>query len=453
VNLTKTDLSETRKKLTVELTGSEVSEAEDRIVAGFVREAKLPGFRPGKAPASHVRKRYAKEIHAELRRDITGQVVRHAVEESGLEVHRIIELDPVDPAPGQDLTVSVTADIVPPFELPAYKGLPAQKGSEDVSEAEVDAAVEQLRRARSDFNVVDRPAQPGDYVRVTYRGSIDGQPIADFESVKENPIWGTQENTWEEAGAEGDAAVGVPEVIAAVVGMAAGDRKEVEATFSDDHPVAELRGRQATYAIEVSEVRERVLPELNEEFFKSLQVEGPEAFRDRVEEDLRSRKSQENQERIRSQVMEALAGRVEFPVPESSLEDETQNVMRGIMEQNMQRGVPMEEFEKRKEELFAQSREIAARRVKMDILLNRIAEVEKIDASEEDFSRAIINEAVRNRTQPEQLAKELREDRERLQSLRRTIVINKTLDFLVNEATMEEGDGSTAEAERPGANA
>jgi trigger factor len=155
-----------------------------------------------------------------------------------------------------------------------------------------------------------------------------------------------------------------------------------------------------------------------------------------VGQDLKQRKEFENRRAQRQQVSEALASRIEFPLPESLIGAETQEVLRRFMEENIRRGVPEAEFEKNKQELYENARRAAVGRVKQRLLVSKIAEKEKIQADARDLDGAIIREALRLNQRPEKVAKELSKDRERLRSLKDAIVFDKALEFLVSKATI-----------------
>ena len=202
----------------------------------------------------------------------------------------------------------------------------------------MEAAIDETRKQRASFQVVERAAGKGDFVKVSYEGEIEGSPIADM--VPDKPIWGKQENTWEEAGAD-EQQMGVPVIIEGLVGMISGDKKEAEMDFPADFDVPELAGKKAIYRFEVHEVRTRVLPELDDKFLESMKLESVEQFKDQVYEDLLNRKKYDNRQAQRQQIIEEINARVEFPLPESALEKETNSAMADIMKQNMNRAEPL----------------------------------------------------------------------------------------------------------------
>lgn len=434
VNITIEEINETRKKLVVSVTAEETTEEENALVGDFMKEAQVPGFRAGKAPVGLIRGRYAKQIKEELGRRLTSKSYRYAMDESKLDIYTVVDFEGGEFKSGEDGELSLTVDINPDFNLPEYKGIETELSPTDVSDEEVDEAIDEIRRQRSDFKVVEREVQKGDFVKVSYEGKVDGQPIA--ELVPNSPIWGKQENTWEEAGAEGG--YGVPVVVEGLAGMKVGEKKDVEMDFPEGHDVPELAGKKAVYSMEVHEVRERVLPEVNEEFLKSIKLESVEQLKDQIYDDLKGRKEQERRSDQRRQILDALSGRIEFPLPESALERETEMAMREIMSRNMQRGVPESELEEHKQEIYDGARRAAAARVKENILLSRIADAEEVKVENEDVQRAIMTEAMMSRTKPEDLVKEIQNDPSRLASIQQSIKVSKALDFLVEQAKVSE---------------
>ncbi len=435
MNVTIEEVNETRKKLIVSVSPEEILKEENSILKELIKQARLPGFRPGKAPPQVIRSRYAKELGAELKRKLIAGAYEVAAKEADMDIYGLIDMDGGEFDAGQEGQVTFTVDINPEFNLPEYKGIPTVIESEDVSDEEIETAIEEIRKQRSQFEIVDRAAAKGDFVKVSYEGEIDGAPIA--EIIPDKPIWGKQENTWEEAGAT-EQEMGVPVVVESLVGMSAGEKKEAEMDFPGDFKVPELSGKKALYRFEVHEVRTRILPELDKKFLESLKIESLEVLKDQVFEDLQNRKKYGNRQAQRQQIIEEIHARVEFPLPESALEQETNQAMSQIMRQNMDRGVPESEFEKHKEEIYDNSRRTAARRVKTDILLSRIAAEEKISIEQEDMQKAILSQAMATRTEPKEYVKEIEKDPARLQALQRSVLTDKTLDWLVKQSIMKE---------------
>ncbi len=432
MNVSISDINPTRKELTVEISPDEIKQEEQALLSEFANQVKIPGFRPGKAPVNLVRQRFGKEIRQELNRKIMSEAYEYGVRESGFDVFAVVNIENDDFASDSAGQLKLTVDIIPDFELPEYKGIRMNVAPTAVTDEEVDQAIDEMRAQRAEYNVVERAAEKGDYVRCSYKGSIEGKPIEEIEP--EARMYGTQNSTWEEAGSED--APGVRPVIDALVGMRKGDRNTVPWDIPEDFGVESLRGKAAIYEVEVVEVRERVLPEIDETFLKSLQVESEEALRDRTRQSLEQRKEQMNTSSQRDQVNRKLLESVDFPLPESAVEQQTQEILRDFMQRQMGQGVPQEEFEKRKDELMEGAGRAATDRVRLRIVLSKIAEKEKISVENEDFSSAIMREAMMTRTQPDQLVKEIQKDRARLENMRESILVSKTLDFLLEQGAV-----------------
>jgi len=432
VNIELKDLSETRKNLVVSLDKSEVEGEYQAVVGEYAKQARLPGFRPGKAPAAMILKKYAKEITDEFKNKVVNKAYRGGLEQAKLDIISIINVEQGTIEPNLSSAITFTLDVRPAITLPDYAGLPTEVQPVEPTEAEVDTVIASLRTERADFKVAARAAQKGDYVKLAYEGRVDGKPI--LELAPDKQIYGKVPQTWEEV--EGQEGV-IPGLGAQLAGVKAGDKKDVTVTFPAGFtPVAALAGKSAIYAVEIQEVRERVLPELNEEFFKSQQVDSLEALRTKVREDLKLRKGYENRTAQRRQVSDALAARANFTVPESLVEGETQNMLRQFIGENLRRGVPQESFEKDKKQLYEDAHQAATARVKVQMMLAKIAEQEKITVTEKDIDNFIYREAARSRQSPEKIIKGFTKDRDQLRAVQQSIIFDKALDFIVSKATV-----------------
>jgi trigger factor len=250
---------------------------------------------------------------------------------------------------------------------------------------------------------------------------------------------------WEEAGTAEAKEFGVPAVIDGVVGMKAGDKKTVEQEIADDFAIEALQGKTISYEVEVGEVRERKLPELDEDFLKTVQAETVEDFKAQIMDQLEAQKKQQSTESQRQQILDFLGNAVDFALPESAVEGATQQAMARMISQNMQMGMQEEEFEKHKEEIYAGAAATAARDVKLELILTRIAKEEEITVENEELSRAVYSMAMQNQQKPEDLAKELRKDRNKVVELQRQVLFAKTLDLLLNESKATEGEPEAEE--------
>ena len=226
--------------------------------------------------------------------------------------------------------------------------------SEEVDDSDVDKAIEEMRRKRRNSLRWKRKLKKGDYVKFSHEGSIDGQPIA--EIIEDKPVYAKMPQTWEEVGGEQGLIPGLGDQLQ---GLKTGDKQDLEVEFPENFNVEQLQGKKAVYSVEILEVRERKLPEMDEAFFESQQVKDLDELKERVSGWIKGRKQQERRADLRRQVTEKLLAQVDFPLPESLLDMETENSMRQVVMENVQRGVAQEDLEKNKEDIHAQSRKQA----------------------------------------------------------------------------------------------
>ena len=435
MNVQLSTVSESRKNLVVTMDKAEVDTEHQAVLGEYVRQARLPGFRPGKAPAAIVSKRFAKEIAEEFKQKVVTKAYRGALEKEKLDVLNVVSVEEGTIEPGTEAAITVTVDVRPEFTLPDYVGLPTQGSPVTPTDQEVDNIIQALRSEGADFKPAERAAAKGDYVKLSYEGSLDGKPIAEVAGDKQ--LYAKVPQTWEEV--EGANEGIIPGLGRHLAGLSKGDKKTVTISFpAGFQPVAALAGKSAEYAIEVQEVRERILPELDAAFFKGHQVDDLEGLKSQVRMNLKMQKEHKNRSAQRTQVTQALADRVNFEPPTSLVEAETQGVLRQFIQENMRRGIPAEQFEKDKKELFEGARKAASNRVKVQLILAKVAEAEKLTVTERDIDNYIRSEAARSNRSPDKVAKDLAKDRNGLSSVQQSIIFDKAVDFLVSKATFSE---------------
>jgi trigger factor len=408
-------------------------EAEEKgLLSQFSGMAKIPGFRPGKAPTAIVRKKFAKEIAGELNQRVVSKAYKEGLKEAKVNLINPIDVKEGEIKAGQEAVVTFTLDVRPDFTVDNYKGIELEGLSEEVSDAEVDEAIENVRKERAEFSPVEREAQKGDYVKFSHEGTIDGKPIS--EIVEDKPVYAKMPQTWEEIGSDQGLIPGLGDQLE---GLKTGDKKDLEVEFPADFTVEGLQGLKAVYTVEVLEVRERKLPEMDDAFFESQQVKDLEELKERVSGWLKNQKAQERRADLRRQISEKLMGSVDFPLPDSLVEVETENAMRQVVTENMRRGIPQEQLEENKEDIHAQSRKNAENRVKLQLILDQVANKEEIEVTDQDMSQFIFNQAYQSGQKPEQFVKELKKDQNRLRMAQQSVLFDKTLEFLIDESTVK----------------
>src|ERR1039457_2199038 len=264
----------------VEIDAQQVDEAFEEVTKDFRREANLPGFRPGKARKEMVLRKYESQILDETKRKLISEAYRKAVEEQKLDVLGRPDIEEIQFNRGQPLQFAATIETAPEFELPDYKGLPVQRELRSVTEADVERALNLLREQRVTFNKVERALQSGDIAVVNYTGTCEGKPIIELAPTAK----GLSENKhfWVEATPNSF----IPGFADQLIGAQAGDKRTVAVDFPADFVTPQLAGKKGSYEVEVTEVKEKVLPALDEALAKAYGAEDLEKLRAGVRRDL-----------------------------------------------------------------------------------------------------------------------------------------------------------------------
>ena len=427
------DISKTRKNVMVSVEASEIDRAQKRVVGQFSREVRIPGFRPGKAPANIVLRRFGRDVAEQLERKIKADAFEEIVEDGRLKVCEVVALEPGVIKAGEPAEITFLVDVEPEFTLPEYKGITVTVPAAEVTDEEVERVLYRVRSSHADFKEKSAPAEESDYLQVSYEGALEGRPLE--EIVPDYPLLTRQSLTWEEASRENADFPGLAEQL---IGLAAGEEKEITVDFPEDFEVETLREKSVQYAVRVAEVREKVLPEIDEDFLKLHQVESVEELKESFRAELTDRKESERRRMKREQILNFLAENTAFDLPQSEVDNEREYLLQAIRE----RGWNDQEAEDDPEAVEAGLREDAAkearRRVKTNWVLRKIAEIEHIQPEERDFQNFIFMEAMQTRQKPEKIAKALHKDRARMRGLQESILFNKTLDFLVEQSTVAE---------------
>ncbi|MCB1120756.1 MAG: trigger factor [Verrucomicrobiae bacterium] len=427
------EVTESRKKVTVAVGADEIQREQKVLVGQFSRQVRIPGFRPGKAPEAIILKKYGKDVAEELKRKVISGAYEQLTKEDGIKVYNLVEMNEGEIELGKDASIEFTVDIDPEFELPEYKGIAVTVPDIEVTDSEIDETVYTLRSQRADFVEKEEPAEASDYVQLGYEGFLDGAPLAD--SLPDQPLLTKQSSTWEEAGTD---RADFPGLAAGLVGLKKGDEQEITVDFPEDFRVEALQGKSVVYKVNVTEVRAKKLPEMDEEFFKAMNVESEEQMRENVKADLTNRKQSEANQIKREQIINFLAENTHLNLPQSAVDNESYQILYNMMQKQAQSQQADENPEATQAAMKEEADKEAARRVKINLILHRIAKDEKVKPEDRDFQAMIFQEAMYTRQKPDKIAKDLRKDQDRLRSMHESILINKTLDFLVEQSSVSE---------------
>ena len=412
--------------LQIELPPEEVSKEWDAIANNFARFARIPGYRPGKAPRSVIEKRFRKEIQDELTKKLVSKSYHTAIEQKQLRVVSLTNLEDVQF--GQDKSMRFRATVVtaPEFELPEYKIIPVELPDTKISDAEVDAALERLRDQSADFvDVPERGLQMGDFAVIDFEGSIEAKPVSEIAPQASKNLQGGKK-FWLHLAPDNF----LPKFCEQMLGQKRDETRAITITFPADFPVKELATKEASYTVALREIKEKVPPSLDDAWAgKLLSGKTLADLRKMIERDLEHEKEHELERAKEGQIVKYLHERVQFELPPALLKNETRRVLGELVQRNRERGIPDDMLKDKEKELIESAAGLAAHRLKTNFILHRIAEREKIETSREEVDQQIRAEAARYDISADKMRKEL-EEHDRLNALAEQIVLGKTLDFL-----------------------
>jgi len=379
------DIGPCRKQINIEVPASKVDETFSEIIKGYSKHARIPGFRPGKAPGNLVRRRFQKEILNEVKEHLIPQGYQAALAKEKLRTVQVVDVADVEPKEGQAYGFHVTVDVFPEFTLPDYKSIRIEEKPVEVTDDSVDEIVDRMRDRMATFaDVSGRPAGKSDRVMVTYTATVDGMPMDGL--VKEHGILAKAENF----GVILDPDYSfIPEFAAGLEGASEGETKEIEVNFDDQFVEKALAGKKAVYTVQINKVQEKKLPEITEEFLKSVGAESIESMRTRIRADLLRMKTEQEGRRIQDEICKNLLENTTMNLPESELQRRTADEVYELVEYNSNKGIDRANIEQNREKIFEAAGKSAEEKLKLRYILLNIARDEKLEVSEADVEARI----------------------------------------------------------------
>lgn len=447
-------LPECKVSLRVEIPAETVRNQRETITSMFANRGKLPGFRPGKAPRKIVERKFKRDIEEELEQRLVGDGYREAVKSHKLDVLLIEEVGKAEFHPDDTVTFSATLVTVPNFELPDYKGIQVKAPQITVTDEEVDEAIKQLTQEFIDFiEVTDRGAQIGDLTEVTYKGFLEGQPLAEAKPELPARLAGG-EGEWYKI--EEDHFL--PGFTDSLIGHRAGDEVKTQVLVPEDFPVEDARGLRIDYEITLTRVDQEKLPELTDEFVKEnfaekFGAQDVEALRTELKSRIKANKQGQRQNMLADQIVRWLDQQIDFELPTHLLFSETQRRVNDIATRAIESGMQAEKLSEHEDQIIGQASQQARINVKTSFVANRIAEAEGIEPDREEIGRAIIMMGMRQGRNPQQIMKEAAKNPSIARQVADSLRIQKTIDFLTQHANVTELTPEEIAAERAAAEA
>ena len=384
-------LDKCQVKLVVTLDAEEAAACIKEVEKAFVKEARLPGFRPGKAPVELIRKQFSAQIKDEVQRTMFRRHYADAIKAEGVEEVALADVQDVKcDATGGGFTAIV--DVKPVFKLPTYKGLKIAPANAKVEDSAVAEQIERLRAAYAKYEDAKEgeSVAAGDFVQIDYSGTVDGKPILEIAPDAKIVASGTGFWTQVEEGRF------LSEILDAVKGMKAGETKaEVKATFSKESAPEPLKGKKAVYTVTLKAFRRRVLP-TDAEFAEKAKAESIEALTKTIRESMEKQAVEQEAARRENEAVEMLLKKVDFDVPQSQVHRAMDGYLNQLAQRAQYAGLTAEYFEQNRDKILKDAEENATKQVRLWYVVDAIAEAEKIEAKDDERGKKVIEFVLAN---------------------------------------------------------
>ncbi|MCX5890412.1 MAG: trigger factor [Deltaproteobacteria bacterium] len=428
------DLSEVKRKLRIEVPSTEVTEEVDRAYRQLGKSAKVKGFRPGKVPRSILEMYYRKQIEEEVSDALVRRSLSEALKEKDLEpVHLSWPEPPPAAVAGEDYRYSVELEVTPKFDVGDYLGLDLAAPEVEVTDSEVEARLEEVRQQNALLKppVESRPAREGDFVVHDYQAYFAGQPAEA----------GKAEGTYVEIGSGKFNA----DFENQLIGLTEGAESRIAVDLPDDFANPLLAGKSVEFQVKIHEVKEKVVPDLDDTFAKGLgcNFQTLSDLREAVRLDIIKGKERERQAVLENQVQDQLLARHPFEVPPSLIQQEQESLFREQWERLSQYGVKPEQMDHTK--MLEAIKPMAERRARVNILLDRIAEQEGLTVDDAEADATLARIAVHNGRDVTEVRK-FYQERELMGTLKQQLRAEKTMKLLLDKAKVSTAPQAAPEA-------
>lgn len=418
-----------RQQITIEIPEDVVKEEQESLVQRYAKEARIPGFRKGKVPAGMVRTRFSDQIKEQMLESLVPQYYRVAVMSGGYKPISSPHITDLKAEPGEAIRFTATFDVMPEFELTDYKSLKVEMPEIKVADEQVEAEVRALQERQASYDPVeeDRGATDGDFAQVSFQATPKDETA---ETKEAKPV--QMEDVLVEIGAANT----VNEFNENLRGAKAGEERTFDVAYPGDFHDHRLAGKTLVYNVKVNAIKKKTLPEANDEFAKELspEIETVEQLKKMIRENLEAQLRHQAEHEAKEKLVDQLVAKHEFPVPASMVEHQIdlrlERGLRALAAQGM-RPEDMRRLDFRR--LRAAQSEAAIKEVRSGLLLNKVADSENIQVTDEELEGEVLALAAQTQQSPEEVRKTLSED-QGMERIRARLRSEKALNFLYTQA-------------------
>lgn len=416
-------------KMTIEVPAKEFNDAIKKVYQRQKGSFNLPGFRKGKAPLNMIEKVYGAGIfYEDAANEIMPDAYEAAVEESGLDVVSKPEIDVVQIGKNEDFIFTATVATKPEVKLGEYKGLEVQKSPVEVTDEEIEAELkkEQEKNAR-EVEITDRPVKEGDIITLNYAGTIDGVPFDGGTAESQKLEIGSHSfiDTFEDQ----------------LVGLNIGEEKDVEVTFPEEYHSAEVAGKPAVFHVEILGIREKQLPEIDDDFaMDTTEFDSLDEYREDIRMKLAAGKEETAKNEMENALLEQIVNASEMDIPDGMIENQIDQQVQEFQQRMSYQGLTFEQYlqfsGQNIDDLREQMKPEAVRRIQGSLVLEEIVDKEGIEATEEDVQKEFERMAAMYQMEVDQISSMIPESER--ENMKKNIAVQKAIDFVVEQANITE---------------
>ena len=425
MQVTETSNEGLKREYTIVIPKEDIDERMSARLTEVGATVNVPGFRPGKVPLAILKKRFGDAVRGEILEQSIQESIQKTMEEKDLRPAMEPKVDLVTFEDGADLEYTLTVEVIPEIEPIDFAEVELERLVADVPDDDVQTSMQRLADQQKVYAVEDgRTAEDGDQLLMNFIGRIDGEAFDGGTAEGMELVLGSGQF--------------IPGFEEQLVGAKAGEKKMVNVSFPDDYGAENLAGKAAEFEVDVTEVRASASIEIDEEFAKSMGAEDLASLQSMVRDQIGSEYTQISRGRLKRELLDKLSDSADFEVPPGMLEDEFQSIWKQLEEAKEQDRLDEADKGKSDEELEERYREIAARRIRLGLLLSEIGRINNLTVSQDDLNRAMAEQAQRFPGQEAQVMQFYQENPQAMQELQAPIFEEKIIDYILELAKVTE---------------
>lgn len=405
-------------------------------ISELVDQVRIPGFRPGKVPVKLLRQRYGEAVRGEILQEAVKETMSQALEERDLQPAMQPKIEVKAFEDGKDLEFTMAVDVLPDIETMDFKKLKLERLKAVPSDAEVEQALEKMSTeyARPEPVAKPRKSKEGDIAVIDFEGSVDGELFEGGAAQDFNLELGSGRF--------------IPGFEEQLIGVEPGSKVSVEVTFPEDYGNAELAGKAAVFAVDFKELQEKADAKIDDEFAKSLGLEDLTTLKGHLRQRMESEYGEHARARIKRTLLDKLDEAHSFEGPSAMIEGELESIWNQFETARKNNELDPEDLEKSDDDIRAEYRKIAERRVRLGLLLATVGQRNNIDVTAEEINRALIRQAQMFPGQEQKIIEAYQKNENLMAGLRAPIFEDKVVDFILEMAQVTERQVSAEELMR-----